>query len=183
MHDPSARGYWGSATRPVRFTLEKETRYPLYRMLGGLRGRTGGIYDFGHNEVWSSVRLFLNESLYRLRYPGRLHLRVVQQLIKWLKYIFVYLSNSETWWDVNAVRLEYKDPPTVLYSCLTLPSVTGGLFFCGIFGHASCNYKLTSTSGLRSSNDWSAISSLLFIIHWFVHIYFSKCTVFVFNQI
>jgi len=82
MLDPSAGRYWGSAPRPVRFTLEKETRYPLHRMLGGLRGRTGGINNCGHNEVRTSKRLFPNESLYRLRYPDRLNIRVVQELIQ-----------------------------------------------------------------------------------------------------
>jgi hypothetical protein len=35
-------GGW-STPRPGRFTLEKETRYPLYRRLGGPQGRSGRV--------------------------------------------------------------------------------------------------------------------------------------------
>jgi hypothetical protein len=35
-------GRW-STPRPGRFTPEKETRYPLYRRLGGPQGRSGRV--------------------------------------------------------------------------------------------------------------------------------------------
>jgi hypothetical protein len=36
------RGGW-STTRPGRFTPGKETRYPMYRKLGGPQGRSGRL--------------------------------------------------------------------------------------------------------------------------------------------
>jgi hypothetical protein len=55
------RGRWGgwSTPRPGRFTLGKETRYPLYRRLGGPQGRSGRVQKispppgFDHRTVQS----------------------------------------------------------------------------------------------------------------------------------
>jgi len=60
---------WGgwSTPRSGRFTPGKDTRYPLYRRLGGLRGRTRRVRKISHPD-----RPALSESLYRLSYPGPL---------------------------------------------------------------------------------------------------------------
>jgi hypothetical protein len=66
-----ARLCGSSSLRPGRFTLEKETRYPLYRRLGGPQSRSGRVRNLspppGFDPRTVPVR---SESLYRLGYPG-----------------------------------------------------------------------------------------------------------------
>ena len=59
-------GGW-STPRPGRFTPEKETRYPLYRWLGGPGMSAENLVPTG---IWFPDRPRRSESLYRLRYPG-----------------------------------------------------------------------------------------------------------------
>ena len=64
------KGGWLTPS-PGRFTPGKETRYPLYRRLGGLQGRSGRVRKF-----WSPLgipspdRPSHSDSLYQLSYPG-----------------------------------------------------------------------------------------------------------------
>jgi hypothetical protein len=59
---------WGWVRpRPSRFTLEKGTRYPLYRRLGGQLQKI-----FTSTGIQSPDRTACSESLYRLSYPGPL---------------------------------------------------------------------------------------------------------------
>jgi len=57
--------------RPDHFTPGKETRYTLYRRLGGPQGRSGW---FGKSRPSIGIRSpdhpDRSQSLYRLRYPG-----------------------------------------------------------------------------------------------------------------
>ena len=62
-------GGW-SAPRDGRFTHGKETRYPLYRRLGGTLWIDPE--NLASTEVRSPHRPARSELLYRLRYPGRL---------------------------------------------------------------------------------------------------------------
>jgi hypothetical protein len=54
--------------RPGRFTPGQETRYPLYRRLGGSEGRSGRLWKISPPPGF--VRPARSESLYRLSYPG-----------------------------------------------------------------------------------------------------------------
>jgi hypothetical protein len=59
------------APRPGRFTPWKETRYPLYRRLGGPQGRSGRLWKISPpTGIRSPDRPACSESLYRLRYSG-----------------------------------------------------------------------------------------------------------------
>jgi hypothetical protein len=64
---------WGgqSTPRTGRFTPEKETRYPLYRRLGGPQGRSGreNLAPLPTG-IRSTDRPARSKSLYRLGYPG-----------------------------------------------------------------------------------------------------------------
>ena len=58
-------GGW-SMPRPGCFTPGKETRYPLYRRLGGPQGRSGPVRKISPHRDCPARR----QSLYRLRYPA-----------------------------------------------------------------------------------------------------------------
>ena len=63
---------WGgwSTPRPSRFIPCKETRNPLYRMLGEPQGRSGQMREISHpTAIRSPDRAARSESLYR-NYPG-----------------------------------------------------------------------------------------------------------------
>jgi len=64
---------WGGWSTPssIRFIQEKDTRYPLYRRLGGPQGRSGRVRKISPTTgIRSPNRPARNESLYRLSYPG-----------------------------------------------------------------------------------------------------------------
>jgi hypothetical protein len=57
--------------RPGRFTPGQETRYPLYRRVGGPQSRSGRVRKTSpHTGIRSPDRPARMESLYRLNYPG-----------------------------------------------------------------------------------------------------------------
>ena len=63
-------GGW-STPRPGRFTPWKETRYPLYRRLGGPRRRSGRVRKISPpTGIRSPDRPARSKLLYRLSYPG-----------------------------------------------------------------------------------------------------------------
>jgi len=65
---------WGEWTtpRPGRFTLGKEIPYPVYRRLGGSRGRSGRVRKISPPAgLRSPDRPARSESPYQLSYPGR----------------------------------------------------------------------------------------------------------------
>ena len=65
------------APRPGRFNPGKETRYPLYRRLGGPQGRSGRVRKISPpNGIRSPDRSALSEYLHRLSYPGPLNFRI-----------------------------------------------------------------------------------------------------------
>ena len=67
------RGLW-LTPHPYRFTPERDTRYPLYSMLGGPQGRSGRVRKTWPPPVfWSPDRPALSESLYRLSYSVPLY--------------------------------------------------------------------------------------------------------------
>jgi hypothetical protein len=69
-------GGW-STSLPGRFTPGKETRYPLYRRLGGPQGRSERLPKISPpTGIRSPDRPARSESLYRLRYPGPLEVLV-----------------------------------------------------------------------------------------------------------
>ena len=61
----------GSASGPGRSLPPGKTRYPLYRRLGGLQGRSGQVRKISpHTGIRSPDRPARSQSLYRLSYPG-----------------------------------------------------------------------------------------------------------------
>jgi len=56
----------GSASRPGRSLPPGKTRYPMYRRLGGLRGRSGQV----RNSIRSPDRQARSQSLYRVSSPA-----------------------------------------------------------------------------------------------------------------
>jgi hypothetical protein len=70
-----------------RLTPRKETRYPLYRRLGGAPGPVWtGAENLAPTGIRSPDRPARNQSLYRLRYCGQ---RTVQE-------IFIFLHTGQT---------------------------------------------------------------------------------------
>jgi hypothetical protein len=64
----------GSASRPGRSLLPRKTRYPLYRGLGGLQGRSGQVWKISPpTGIRSPDRPASSQSLYRLGYPTLSH--------------------------------------------------------------------------------------------------------------
>ena len=60
-----------STPRPGRFTPGKESRYPLYRRLGGPQDQSGRFRKISPSTgIRSPDRPTRSESLYRLSYPG-----------------------------------------------------------------------------------------------------------------
>ena len=70
-----------STPRPGRFTSGKETRYPLYRRLGGPQGQSGWVEKLGHHRGSIPDRPARSKSLYQLSHPGPRHsiLRVLYE--------------------------------------------------------------------------------------------------------
>jgi hypothetical protein len=62
-------GEW-SAARPGRTLPPGKTRYPLYRRLGGLQGRSGRGKKSRPTGIRSPDRPDRSQSLYRLSYPA-----------------------------------------------------------------------------------------------------------------
>jgi hypothetical protein len=65
-------GVIGQRHVPAAFNLGKETRYQLYRRLGGPQGRSGRVRKISPSPtgIRSPDRPALGDSLYRLSYPG-----------------------------------------------------------------------------------------------------------------
>ena len=62
---------WVVNATPWPFTPGKDTRYPLYKRMGGPQGRSGQVRKISPpTGIRSPDRPALSESLYRLRYPG-----------------------------------------------------------------------------------------------------------------
>jgi hypothetical protein len=103
-----------------RFTPGKETRYPLYRMLGGPQGRSGRVRKLSPpTGIRFSDRAARSEPLYRLRYPDPrpLHtsLNKVQmnKLIKFMRLIrlfYFYFKISDDCWIWTRVILNTGRP-------------------------------------------------------------------------
>ena len=69
--DHGTRRGEGSASRPGRPLPPGKTRYPLYRRLGGLQGRSGQVRKIlPPTGIRSPYRPALSQSLYRLSYPA-----------------------------------------------------------------------------------------------------------------
>jgi hypothetical protein len=61
----------GSASHPGRFLPPGKTRYPLYRRLGGPKGRSGQVRKISPpTGIRSPDRQARSQSLYRLSYPS-----------------------------------------------------------------------------------------------------------------
>ena len=76
---------WVINVTPRPLYPRERLRYPLYRRLGGLRGRYGRVRKISHpTEIRSPDHPARKESLYRLSYPGPLWPRG--------KYIIIILS-------------------------------------------------------------------------------------------
>jgi hypothetical protein len=96
------------ALRPDRFTPDKETRYPLYRRLGKLQGRSGRVRK---NLVFTGIRSpdcsVRSESLYRLSYPGP-HNRSTSIKLRcfcWFLTHFMYPINA---WNMEHIKLSLR---------------------------------------------------------------------------
>jgi len=71
FHDHGTRRGEGSASRPGRSLPPGETRYSLYRRLGGTQGRSGQVWKISPlTGIRSPDRPARSQSLYRLRYPA-----------------------------------------------------------------------------------------------------------------
>ena len=80
--DHGTRRGEGSASRPYRSLCPGKTRYPLYRRLGGPKGRCGQEAGWAPGPVWTGAENHTptgirspdlparSQSLYRLRYPA-----------------------------------------------------------------------------------------------------------------
>jgi hypothetical protein len=66
-----ARTGWVTSATPGHFSSGKETRYPLYRRLGGPQGQYGQVPNMSpQSGIRSQDRLACGESLYRLGNRG-----------------------------------------------------------------------------------------------------------------
>ena len=105
-------GEW-SAARPGRTLPPRKTRYPLYRRLGGLQGRSGRAEDLVPTGFRSRTVQPRSQSLYRLNYTDhtfKIYITVIQELgafviktwrsqttsavtflWKWHTYIYTYI--------------------------------------------------------------------------------------------
>ena len=81
FHDHGTRSGEGSASRPGRSLPPVKTGYPLYRRLGGHRGRSGQVRKIlpppGFHPPDHTAR---SQLLYRLRYPAH---RVTNKVYKY----------------------------------------------------------------------------------------------------
>jgi hypothetical protein len=75
------KGMGGQYHAPAALSPGK-TRYPLYRRLGGLQGRSGRMRNISPNGTRSPDHPALSQSPYRLSYPGPV---LVRTLINWIK--------------------------------------------------------------------------------------------------
>ena len=70
FHDHATRRGEGSASRPGRSLPRGESRYPLYRRLGGPQGRSGQVRKISHpTGIRSPDRPAHSQTLYRLLLP------------------------------------------------------------------------------------------------------------------
>jgi len=86
---------------PGRFTPGKETRYPLYRRLGGPQGRSGRVGNSPITGIRSPDRPASCESLYRLSHRGSLsYVNLYAPCIQYIGQttpqimLFIYLVNK-----------------------------------------------------------------------------------------
>jgi hypothetical protein len=71
FHDHGTRRGWRVSVTPLPLFTAGKTRYPLYRRLGGLQGRSGHVRNISpRTGIRSPDRPARNQSLYRLRYPA-----------------------------------------------------------------------------------------------------------------
>ena len=104
-------GGW-STPRPGRFTPRKETRYPLYRRLGGPQGRSGQLQKisplpgFDPRTVQPVVSRYTDSAIpARERYRGKLHDKTNMQNIT--NYVLLYMKQYQItltlqWFGCNA---------------------------------------------------------------------------------
>ena len=113
---------WGGwlTPRPGRFTPGKESRYPLYRGLGGPQGRSGRLQkNLASTGIRSPDRPVRSESLYRLSYRGPISqlpiptkIYCFRLLFSLFAYIFLfpvsYCVLNSTYADVTAGKYLWK---------------------------------------------------------------------------
>ena len=109
-------GGW-STPRPGRFTPGKETRYPLYRRLGGPKSRTGQVQKISPpTGIRLPDRPARSESPYRLSYPG-----------PYIYLIFISILHSLSRQDLQTLyltfTLSYQNSAYFLFTSRTVPTV------------------------------------------------------------
>jgi len=73
---------WGVSVTPRPLFTPGNTRYPLYRRLGGPQGRSGQVRKISPpTGIRSSDRPARSQSLYRLSYPGPLQIKYVLLIV------------------------------------------------------------------------------------------------------
>jgi hypothetical protein len=78
FHDHGPRRSEGSASHPSRSLPLLKSRYPLYRRLGGPQGRSEQVRKISPpTGIQSPDRLACSQSLYRLRYPAPITIKLV----------------------------------------------------------------------------------------------------------
>jgi len=83
-------GEW-SAARPVGTLPPGKTRYPFYRRLGGLQGRTGRAENLVPTGIRSRTVQPVAQSLYRLSYPARI---IANIFSKWIKLSNILITHG-----------------------------------------------------------------------------------------
>jgi len=74
FHDRGTRRRWVVSSKPrPHFIHPGKTRYPLYRRLGGPKGRSGRAENLVLTEIRSRTVQCVAQSLYQLSYPAHTH--------------------------------------------------------------------------------------------------------------
>ena len=110
---------WGrwSAPRPGRFTPGKDP-VPIVQEAGGAPGPvwTGAEY-LAPTGIRSPDRPARNESLYRLSYPGPLHILIPYETYSHNKICFTYFGSFSTFLISQFLTCHYASSEKLLYLC------------------------------------------------------------------
>jgi hypothetical protein len=102
FHDHGTRRGEGSALRPGRSLPPGKTRYPLYRRLGGLQGRSGQVRKIS---TPSGIRLpdrpARSQSLYRLSYRAHNFYKLNLNFQMVHKFLHIFSTWKLLWWRRN----------------------------------------------------------------------------------
>jgi len=100
----------GSTSRPRRSLPPGKTRYPSYRRLGELQGRSGQVWKISSpSGIRSPDRLSRNQSLYRLSYRAHnfyklnLYFQMVHQFLNFLS-TWMLLWRHRNYWSFRKLH-------------------------------------------------------------------------------